>query len=190
MEKNGGAALARNKAIELSKGDYLAFLDSDDLWLPEKLEKQLQFMIENGCDFSFTEYEHIDEEEKLLGIKAKVIKQLNYKRLLLHCFTGCSTVIYKQNMNNKIFGPIVKNCDDYALFLEVLQYMHNARGYSKCLTKYRIRRGSLSKNKIEKIISFFDLMINFEHLNVFNILFYLCTNQLIKLVWKYEIIPP
>jgi glycosyltransferase involved in cell wall biosynthesis len=62
MEKNGGAALARNKAIEISHGDYLAFLDSDDIWLPEKLKKQLQFMLENSCDFSFTEYEHIDEE--------------------------------------------------------------------------------------------------------------------------------
>jgi glycosyltransferase involved in cell wall biosynthesis len=64
MGKNGGAAFARNKAIELSRGDYLAFLDSDDLWLPEKLEKQLQFMQSNDCDFCFTEYEHIDEAGK------------------------------------------------------------------------------------------------------------------------------
>ncbi|GHU75177.1 hypothetical protein FACS189461_0930 [Spirochaetia bacterium] len=61
-EHNSGAALCRNKAIELSQGQYLAFLDSDDLWLPEKLEKQLKFMQENDCDFSFTEYELIDEE--------------------------------------------------------------------------------------------------------------------------------
>jgi teichuronic acid biosynthesis glycosyltransferase TuaG len=61
MKKRSGAALCRNKAIELSRGDYLAFLDSDDIWLPEKLEKQLQFMIKNNYDFSFTEYEHIDE---------------------------------------------------------------------------------------------------------------------------------
>jgi teichuronic acid biosynthesis glycosyltransferase TuaG len=63
MEQNSGAALARNKAIRLSQGEYLAFLDSDDVWLPEKLEKQLRFMQENDSDFSFTEYEHIDEEE-------------------------------------------------------------------------------------------------------------------------------
>jgi glycosyltransferase involved in cell wall biosynthesis len=62
MERNSGAAICRNKAIELSRGDYLAFLDSDDIWIPEKLEKQLQFMIENECDFSFTEYEHINED--------------------------------------------------------------------------------------------------------------------------------
>jgi glycosyltransferase involved in cell wall biosynthesis len=62
MEQQSGAAACRNKAIELSQGDYLAFLDSDDLWLPEKLEKQMQFMLENNSDFSFTEYEHIHED--------------------------------------------------------------------------------------------------------------------------------
>jgi glycosyltransferase involved in cell wall biosynthesis len=64
MEHNSGAAACRNKAIELSQGEYVAFLDSDDLWLPEKLEKQLQFMQDHNADFSFTEYEHIDEEGK------------------------------------------------------------------------------------------------------------------------------
>jgi teichuronic acid biosynthesis glycosyltransferase TuaG len=62
MDQNSGAAACRNKAIELSQGDYLAFLDSDDLWLPKKLEKQLRFMIENDCDFSFTEYEQVNED--------------------------------------------------------------------------------------------------------------------------------
>ena len=62
MEQNSGAARCRNRAIEKSKGEYLAFIDSDDIWLPEKLEKQLKFMHENGCNFSFTEYEHIDEK--------------------------------------------------------------------------------------------------------------------------------
>jgi len=70
MEQNSGAAACRNKAIELSQGEYLAFLDSDDLWLPEKLEKQLQFMIKNDADFSFTEYEHIKEEHTLIDDSA------------------------------------------------------------------------------------------------------------------------
>jgi teichuronic acid biosynthesis glycosyltransferase TuaG len=63
MEQNSGAALVRNKAIKVSQGEYLAFLDSDDIWLPEKIERQLQFMQENDSDFSFTEYEHFIEKE-------------------------------------------------------------------------------------------------------------------------------
>jgi glycosyltransferase involved in cell wall biosynthesis len=186
MEKNGGAALARNKAIELSRGEYLAFLDSDDLWYPEKIEKQLQFMIENKYDFCFTEYVHFDEKNESFII-SKVIKRLTYKRMLFHCFTGCSTVMYKQDLSNKIYGPPVKNCDDYALFLKALHYMFNAGGYSECLTKYRIRQGSLSRNKFEKLKSFFDLMINFEHRNIFMSFLFLCTNQLIKFIWKYKV---
>jgi glycosyltransferase involved in cell wall biosynthesis len=76
MEKNSGAALARNKGIELSHGDYLAFLDSDDIWISEKLEKQLQFMQTNNCDFSFTEYEHIDERGISIGNR-KSYKKIN-----------------------------------------------------------------------------------------------------------------
>ena len=67
MEHNSGAAVCRNKAIESSKGEYLAFIDSDDIWLPEKLEKQLKFMHESGCNFSFTEYEQIDEQGGEIG---------------------------------------------------------------------------------------------------------------------------
>jgi hypothetical protein len=117
---------------------------------------------------------------------AKVIKKLTYRKMLFHCFTGCSTVIYKQDVNKKIFGPPLKNCDDYALFLKVLRYMNNAHGYSRCLSKYRIRRGSSSRNKIKKIRSYFIMMLNFEKINIVKSCFYLCSNQLIKILWKYK----
>ncbi|GHU55150.1 putative teichuronic acid biosynthesis glycosyltransferase TuaG [Spirochaetia bacterium] len=186
MEHNSGAALCRNKAIELSQGQCLAFLDSDDLWMPEKLEKQLKFMQENDCDFSFTGYELIDEESRKLGIKVRVIKKLAYKKMLLHCFTGCLAVMYKQDVNNKIFGPDITKNNDYALFLEVLKHIHNARGYPECLAQYRIRQKSLSRNKIGKIKSFFYLMLHIEHKNFIVVCFYLITNQLIKIIWKYK----
>jgi glycosyltransferase involved in cell wall biosynthesis len=187
MEKNSGAALTRNKAIEYSNGDYLAFLDSDDVWYPEKIERQVKFMIENECDFSFTEYEHIVGDKNAPVVIAKIIKKLTYRKMLFHCFSGCSTVIYKQDLSKKIYGPPLENCDDYGLFLQVLRYMNNARGYPECLTKYRIRQGSLSRNKIKKIKSYFDLMINCEHINIIFVFLYLCTNQLIKIIWKYKI---
>jgi glycosyltransferase involved in cell wall biosynthesis len=77
MEQNSGSAMCRNKAIEISQGEYLAFLDSDDLWLPGKLEKQLKFMQETNSDFSFTEYEHIDEGGKPVG------KGKGYKAIII-----------------------------------------------------------------------------------------------------------
>lgn len=118
--------------------------------------------------------------------KAKVISHLTYNKMLLHCFTGCSTVMYEQDPDKKILGPHVTNCDDYALFLRVLKQCKNARGYQNCLTKYRVRRQSLSSNKIKKLPSFFDLMLNYEGKTTLSAFFYLFTNQLIKYVWKYS----
>jgi hypothetical protein len=117
---------------------------------------------------------------------ARVTKKLTYGKMLFHCFTGCSTVMYEQDVNNKIYGPIVKNCDDYALFLKILHHVHNACGYSECLTKYRIREKSLSSNKISKIAPFFYIMLHVEHKNILVSCFYLITNQLIKYIWKYK----
>jgi glycosyltransferase involved in cell wall biosynthesis len=186
MERNSGVACARNKAIEFSHGDYLAFLDSDDLWYPEKLEKQLQFMIENNCDFSFTEYEHIDENNKPLGVKANVVKRLTYKMMLFHDFVGCLTVMYKQDKEKKIYIPRVGNgIEDYALFLSVLKNTVNAMGYTSCLAQYRIHKQSLSGSKYKKIGFYFDVMVRLEKKNILLSLLYLFTNQLIKYFFKY-----
>jgi hypothetical protein len=106
--------------------------------------------------------------------------------MLFHCFTGCLTVMYKQDLNNKIYGPDIKKNNDYALFLEILKHTHNALGYYECLAQYRIRQNSLSRNKIGKIKSFFYLMIHIEHKNFIEACFFLFTNQLIKLMWKYK----
>lgn len=186
QKQNGGAAKARNKAIELSEGEYLAFLDSDDLWLSEKLEKQINFMFENGSDFSFTRYEHIDENDISLGKIAKITKKLTYKKMLFHDFVGCLTVVYKQDLNNKIYSPIIKNCNDYALFLQVLKYTKNAMGINENLAKYRILNKSLSRNKLGKVSYFIEMMTKYEKQNFIAAYFYMFTNQIIKLFWKYE----
>ncbi|MDR0307887.1 MAG: glycosyltransferase [Chitinispirillales bacterium] len=186
QERNSGAAAARNRGIDISKGEYLAFLDSDDLWLSEKLEKQLRFMQKYNCDFSFTERELIDEMGNPLRVKTRVIKKLTYKRNLFHCFTGCSATIYKQDINNRIYGPDLKNCDDYALFLRVLRCTRNAMGYNENLSKYRIVKGSLSRNKFKKFPYFIEMMTKYEKQNIFAAYFYLFTNQIIKLFWKYK----
>jgi glycosyltransferase involved in cell wall biosynthesis len=184
MERNCGAAVCRNKAIGISRGDYLAFLDSDDIWMPEKLEKQLRFMQENNCDFSFAEYEYIDEDDNSLGIRARVVKKLTYRRMLFYCFPGCLTVMYKQDINNKVYGPNISNMEDYGLFLEVIKRCSNARGYSQCLAKYRIRHNSLSRNKFKKIFPYFRLMMRYEHINFFIVCIHVIIFFIFKSMWR------
>ena len=185
-EYNSGAAVSRNKAIEVSQGEYLAFLDSDDLWMPEKLEKQLKFMQENNCDFSFTEYEHIDESNNSLLKVAKVIKQLTYKKMMLHCFPGCLTVMYNQNKVGKIYAQDIKKNNDNALFYPVLKKCDKALGYKECLGLYRIRKGSISRNKFKMIEPYIKVVHDFEGHSLFVSYFCVLTHFLIKIFFKYR----
>jgi hypothetical protein len=86
----------------------------------------------------------------------------------------------------KIYGPLVKNNNDYALFLKVLKNVQNGLGYFECLSKYRKHKGSLSSDKLKKIGPFIEIMVNHEHKNIFIAFFYLITNSLIKILFKYE----
>lgn len=185
-EKNQGAAVTRNNAIRRSRGEYLAFLDSDDIWLPRKLELQLQFMVDNNSDFSFTRYEHIDEDGRSLGVQAKVIRHLTYRTMLMHCWPGCLTVMYRQNVDSKIYCDDIKKNNDHALFLRVLRQCHNAMGFDQCLALYRIRQGSISRNKWKMIEPYIRVVHNYEHQNI--IFSYLCvaTHTFIKLFLKYK----
>lgn len=186
MNKNSGAALCRNLGIEEANGKYIAFLDSDDLWEKEKLEKQISFMEKNDVDFSYTEYTHISEDGRSLNLKARVPKKLTYKKMLYHCFTGCLTVIYNQEKLGKIYGPNIPKSNDYGLFLQVLKKVKNARGIQENLAYYRIRRNSISRNKLKKIKPHLYLLNKIEKISIFMSLFYIFTNVIIKKVYKYE----
>ena len=93
LEKNSGAAVARNIAIEESKGRYIAFLDADDIWKPEKLEKQIEFMRKNNYAFTYTAYEKVDENGVVFG-KIGVPLKVSYNQLLRTCVIGCLTAVY------------------------------------------------------------------------------------------------
>lgn len=183
---NFGAAVSRNNAIRRSQGEYLSFLDSDDLWVPTKLEKQIKFMQSNNCDFSYACYEHINTNGYSMLIQAKATKHLTYRKLLLHCWTGCLTVMYKQDLTNKIYGPVLKNCNDHALFLKVMPHMKKAMGINECLGLYRIRKGSISRKKFSKLASFYQLFHDNEGLNYITATFCLLTQILIKKLYKYR----
>lgn len=147
---NSGAAVTRNKAIERSQGDYLAFLDADDLWVPTKLDKQLRFMRDNDCDFSFAMFEHMDENGKSLLRQCKVIDHMPYWKMLLFDWSGCLTVMYRQNLDNKIYADDIRQCNDYALFLKVVKTCNKAMGIHECLAIYRLRKTGISKNRSTK----------------------------------------
>lgn len=185
-EKNSGAAISRNKAIEQAQGEFIAFLDSDDLWMPDKLEKQIAFMRDNNCDFSFTEYEHIDEENNSLYQIANVTKYLSYKKMMMHCWPGCLTVMYNQNVTGKVFAEDIKKNNDHALFLRVLKRCHNAMGMKKLLARYRIRKGSISSKKSSIVKYYIKVIHEFENKSYLFALFCVFIHVFIKTFFKYR----
>lgn len=185
-EKNSGAAVSRNRAIEASSGEYVAFLDSDDLWLPEKLEKQIAFMQKHDCDFSFTEYEHIDEENKRLHQIANVTKHLSYRKMMMHCWPGCLTVMYNQSVTGKIYAENIKKNNDHALFLRVLKKCNNVMGMKEVLAQYRIRKGSISSEKSTIIKYYIQVIHDFEKKPLVFAWFCVFTHVFVKTFFKYR----
>jgi glycosyltransferase involved in cell wall biosynthesis len=147
LSKNSGAALARNTAIKVANGRYIAFLDSDDLWLPQKLETQLAFMRENGYAFTFTAYERIDEEGKSLG-SVGVPEKVSYRQMLKTSVIGCLTAMYDTAYFGKVYMPLIRKRQDYGLWLKLLKQTEFAYGIQQPLGLYRIRRDSISSNKL------------------------------------------
>ncbi|NMH75169.1 glycosyltransferase family 2 protein [Bacillus sp. RO2] len=149
LEENSGAAVARNTALKAAQGDYVAFLDSDDLWVPDKLEKQLAFMQKNDYAFSFTAYNLMDEDGKPLDKVIDVPKQIDYKGLLKNTIIGCLTVMIDTRKVEPLQMPLIRTRQDFALWLKVLRQGHIAYGMQEPLANYRIVEGSISSNKLK-----------------------------------------
>lgn len=150
-EKNSGAAVSRNYALREAKGDYIAFLDSDDIWLPEKLEKQISFMEKNGYKFSYSKYEEIDETSQSLGRVVSGPKKINKRKQFDYCWQGCLTVMYEKSTVGVVQIEDIKKNNDYAIWLKVCK---KADCYllPEVLAKYRKRSGSISRQSYTKLI--------------------------------------
>ena len=151
-EKNSGAAFSRNKALREARGKWVAFLDSDDLWMPHKLEEQLDFMKANDYHFSYTYYIQIGEDSKPNG--KMLIGPKHVSKPMLNCFDwmGCLTVMY----DAELVGPVqipdtIMKRNDYALWLKVIEHA-DCYCYQKVCAKYRIRQGSISRVPITTLI--------------------------------------
>lgn len=184
LEKNSGAAVARTKAMELAQGNYMAFLDSDDLWMIDKLEYQLKIMKENDWNFSCTNYEQINEKGQTLDKIIKTVAKTNYNRLLLDCPVGNSTVMYFVDRMGKFEVPDIRKRNDDALWLQMLKKEKYIYGIDRVLMKYRIRNNSISSNKIQLIKYHWILYRDIEHLSIIKSLFhifYWCFIKAIKI---------
>ena len=174
IEQNSGAAMARNKAMELATGKYMAFLDSDDIWAKDKLDKQIKFMEENNYNITCTEYEQIDEVGQSLNKIIKVKKKVDYNGVLLTCPVGNSTVMYNVENLGKFEVPNIRKRNDDALWLQMLKKEKYIYGMDDVLMKYRIRSNSISSNKIDLVKYHWYLYREIEKISIIRSIFHIC----------------
>jgi glycosyltransferase involved in cell wall biosynthesis len=184
LEKNSGPARARNKAIEKAQGRYIAFLDADDLWMSDKLEKQINFMIKNNYELTYTNYETMSEEGDKLDYIVTSPSKLNYKQLLKSNKIGCLSAIYDTKRIGKIYMPLIKKRQDYGLWLRILKEVDYAYNVNETLGVYRIMSNSVSSNKIDLLKYNYALFREHEKFSVLKSLYYLGWNIYVKVMKK------
>lgn len=150
LEKNSGAGVARNRSIEAARGRFIAFCDSDDRWLPEKLERQLEFMVENGYGLTYTSYDTCDESGCVNGY-VECLRSLSYAKILRDNGIGCLTAVYDAEKIGKHFMPSIRKRQDWCLWIDIIKRTGRAYGLQVPLAMYRVRRGSISSNKVEML---------------------------------------
>jgi len=156
-EQNVGAALTRNRAIRKAQGEWIAFLDSDDLWAAEKLDKMVQFMQNNHYSFAYHQYEKIDEQSKPLNILVSGPKVVTKRKMYNYGYPGCLTFMYNAKTMELVQIKDIKKNNDYAILLKLCK---KAKCYllPENLAKYRIRKKSISHDKLsKKLKSHYDL---------------------------------
>ena len=165
LDKNSGAAVARNKAIRESTGRYVAFLDSDDLWEPNKLEKELALMKDNDCGFVYSAIKMIDKDGNVTKDSTYVPTHLSYKTILTRTYIATSSVLLDMEKVGEFQMPLRRSGQDYATWLMLLRRVDYAYGIQEPLVRYRNSPGSLSSNKIASLKKVYSVQTKFEGIN-------------------------
>jgi len=192
LKKNSGPALARNKAIELSQGRFIAFLDSDDLWLPQKLDRQVKFMLNFDLAISYSAFKKIDENGNISNKIIHVPKEASYKTLLKTNYIAFSTSMIDTSKIGKVFLPNIRMRQDYALWLKLLKNIDHedyafrlqpfkdkevkskrfALGINEPLVLYRISTTSFSRNKLKAALYHLIVLIKYEKISCLKFPYY------------------
>lgn len=149
--QNGGAGAARNAGVDAASGRFVAFLDSDDIWLPTKTEKQIAFMKKNAITSCYTLYSLIDDSGEDFGDCGEIHESLTYKQLLPHNPIRTSSFIYDAQALGKIYFPLIRKRQDFGLFLEATKRAGKSHLFNEVTNAYRIRADSISGNKFKNI---------------------------------------
>ncbi|HNY03900.1 MAG TPA: glycosyltransferase family 2 protein [Bacteroidales bacterium] len=147
LARNSGAASARNAALELATGDFIAFLDSDDTWKPEKLEQQIGFMERNRWAFSFTSYEVMEATGRPAEKIIRAPQRMDYNHYLRNTAIGCLTVMIDRRLTGPFRMPLLRSSHDMALWLELMKRGFDAFGIDEILASYRLVGTSNTANK-------------------------------------------
>ena len=170
-EKNMGVVKGRNHLIDLARGKYIAFLDADDYWHSEKLEKQIQFMKEKNASISCTEYTRVRENgEKINEVVIK--SEISYTDMLKNNYLGCLTVMYDaEKVGKRYFKELEKN-EDYVLWLEIVKDVKTIFGLKENLAYYRVLDNSRSSNKVKTAKVRWEIYRKVEKLSLLKSIYY------------------
>lgn len=181
LKENVGVCSARNIGTEHASGRYIAFLDSDDVWLSDKLSKQIKFMEKSQSEISCTEYERVDENGEKIGY-ISIKEKISYEDMLKNNYVGCLTVVYDTYKIGKMYFEKINKNEDYLLWLKIIKKVQYIYGLCENTAKYRVIRGSRSSNKFKVVLSRWEIYRKYEKLNIFSSFYYIINYGIIALV--------